>query len=804
MRPAPSLLALALLALPLLAANQCQEPGTSTDVSDHPHRVVLEAGPDLEGRLRRALVGAQPGTVVDLPAGTWSFSGALTVQASHVVIRGQGMMQTILDFSGQQFGSQAILGLGDHFTVEDFSILDPSGDGVKTQGITGATFRRVRVEWTGGPSVQNGAYGLYPAENSDVLVEGCIVKGARDAGIYVGQSANVIVQRNHVEQNVLGIEIENTVDADVLLNTATGNTAGIAVFNLPDLLEGHGVRVIENAVWDNDEPNFAAGGILALVPGGTGIVGIAPRDLEIARNEIWGNDSANMVISAFFISLEDISDAVMKLRDGQGTIVPYEPFAYAEKVWVHDNAFGAGGQSPAGLARDLRDIFFPTGMPDIVIGGWADQNKIPNFDPAGIPFVSQVLPENKICLQGNVDAVAGHGNGLFIAAFDPLDVSAFDCTHPARPAVTLPERPPVPETPPPLSPAETAALCNAPGSGVNWAAYLANCPDLADYRLFQGVDPRVAPNPGGVPYDLTTPLFSDYAAKDRFVFLPPGTAMSYVPDGPFVFPEGTIIVKTFSFQDTSGPTLLDTLVETRLLIKRDDGWHGLPYIWDAAATSATYRPEGGVARNLTVTDPSGTTHLFDYHIPDAGECGACHFGSAGDVPIGPTARLLNRDLDYGGGVVENQLVQLSALGFLSGAPADPAQAPRAPVWNDPHDGTREERARAYLDVNCAHCHNPQGRAGFTSLYLTHDQPVGRNLGVCKRPIAAGAGALGKLWDIDPGRPLESILLLRMAVGGEEPGVMMPEISKSLVHDPGVQLVSDWIEFDLAPLAGSCQ
>jgi uncharacterized repeat protein (TIGR03806 family) len=168
----------------------------------------------------------------------------------------------------------------------------------------------------------------------------------------------------------------------------------------------------------------------------------------------------------------------------------------------------------------------------------------------------------------------------------------------------------------------------------------------------------------------------------------------------------------------------------------------------------------------------------------------------GADPIGPKARLLNRDYDYGGGA-ENQLAHWSAMGWLSGAPADPATAPRLPVWNDPADGTLEERARAYLETNCAHCHRPQGRARSTGLWLEWDRPFGSETGLCKPVQAAGPGTGGLQYDVVPGDPMMSILVFRMEQVAAQ--IKMPELGRSVTHDEGVALVADWIE----ALPGSC-
>lgn len=339
-------------------------------------------------------------------------------------------------------------------------------------------------------------------------------------------------------------------------------------------------------------------------------------------------------------------------------------------------------------------------------------------------------------------------------------------------------------------PSRTDQLCSAPGTGVNRAALEVDCPRLQDYRLFvDPSDPRRDPAGGGVPYDLTTPLFSDYAQKYRFVFLPPGIRATYRPDDPFDFPVGTVIAKTFSFaHDLRDLSQGEEIVETRLLIHRPLGWVGLPYIWSSDRTEARLAPAGG-ARNVTWIHTDGSQRETTYAIPSVAQCGVCHSRPdvPGAAPIGPKARLLNRDYAYASGT-ENQLDHWTAAGLLAGAPPASA-APRLPVWDDPADGTLEQRARAYLETNCAHCHSPSGEAGFTGFWLVHDQPLDSSYGVCRLSDFDGGGP-GLLYDLVPGDPDASIAILRME--SIEEGVRMPELARSVVHEEGVALVRSWL------------
>jgi uncharacterized repeat protein (TIGR03806 family) len=219
------------------------------------------------------------------------------------------------------------------------------------------------------------------------------------------------------------------------------------------------------------------------------------------------------------------------------------------------------------------------------------------------------------------------------------------------------------------------------------------------------------PNTNVVPYDLNTPLFSDYAAKYRTVWMPAGQSASYIEDDAFTFPVGTVFSKTFAFPilDDNGQPKVEgeRLIETRLLVRGNKGWVALPYIWNKAQTEATLAVAGGI-EDVTLTDSAGTGHKTRYVIPNTNECAQCHERSKMMRPIGPKARQLNRDFDYEGGR-ENQIAHWTKVGYLSGAPSG-EQWPRAPVWNDPGSGTVEVRARAYLDANCAHCHQAGGSA----------------------------------------------------------------------------------------------
>lgn len=313
------------------------------------------------------------------------------------------------------------------------------------------------------------------------------------------------------------------------------------------------------------------------------------------------------------------------------------------------------------------------------------------------------------------------------------------------------------------------------------------CRFLHSYGFFEGNGATQEPVPGVEPYELTSPLFSDYSHKRRFIKLPDGASMGWSDDGVLDFPVGTVIIKTFSYlADMGDPAAGETLLETRLLVHRPDGWEGIVYQWNDEQTEAvlTY---GGDTVPVSWVHSDGETRELDYIIPNPNKCKNCHENAEIVAPIGPKARYLNRD---------GRLEDWAARDLLAGAPADLASVPTVPPIED-ETADLDERARGWLEINCAHCHNPDGPAGYSGLdlrYATTD-PYAR--GVCKPPVAAGAGSGGLQYAIVPGAPDESIMVFR--ISSLEPDIRMPEILHQMVHDEGVALIRDWI----AQMDGSC-
>lgn len=323
----------------------------------------------------------RPGDVIEFGEGTFTFTQELTLRTDKVTLRGQGVKKTILSFKNQNQGKQGILVNRDDFVIEDLAIEDTKGDGIKVEGAKTVVFRRVRVEWTGKPAASNGAYGLYPVQCDGVLLEDCEAYGASDAGIYVGQSKNIIVRRCRAERNVAGIEIENSSDADVYENVATNNAGGLLIFDLPDLMvkNGQRVRAFKNKVVGNNHPNFATPGtIVSTISPGTGLLVMAMDRVEVFQNEIKANNTFNLAVVSYLTTGRDYKDK------------EYDPTP--EGIWVHDNVFADGGTKPTGPRGQVFAALLGTPIPDIVWDGIVNPAKLKDGKP---------VEENRIVFQNN-------------------------------------------------------------------------------------------------------------------------------------------------------------------------------------------------------------------------------------------------------------------------------------------------------------------------------------------------------------------------------------------------------------------
>lgn len=287
--------------LAVLAIVACSTPLAAKEIA-------VPAGPGAQERLQGALIEAAPGDVIAIGAGRFELTDGLSLDVDKVTVRGAGPGQTVLSFKGQLGSGEGLLVTSEDVTLRDFAVEDSKGDGIKSKGADRIVYKNLRVEWTGGPKATNGAYGVYPVESKHVLVDGAVVKGASDAGIYVGQSSDIIVRNSTVEQNVAGIEIENSRRADVFGNTATHNTGGILVFDLPNLpvMGGGDVRLFKNKVVDNDTDNFAPpGNIVASVRKGTGVLVMANDNVHVFDNDLSGNATSNVMVVAYRLKFDD-------------------------------------------------------------------------------------------------------------------------------------------------------------------------------------------------------------------------------------------------------------------------------------------------------------------------------------------------------------------------------------------------------------------------------------------------------------------------------------------------------------------
>jgi parallel beta-helix repeat protein len=315
--------------------------------------ITIAAGKDAQTRLQEALITAQPGDVVELGAGRFSLTDGLSLDVANVTLRGKGAGKSILDFKGQLGAGEGLLVTSDDVVLRDFAVENSKGDGIKSKGADRIVYYNLRVEWTGGPKATNGAYGIYPVESKDILIDSVFVRGASDAGVYVGQSRNIIVRNSVVIENVAGIEIENSNDADVHDNLATRNTGGILVFDLPDLPKkgGGNVRIFENVVVDNSTPNFAPkGNIVANVPTGTGVMIMANRKVQIFDNMLGQNGTSNVMVVGYRFPHKDAA---------------YDPLPRDIAIWgnQHEKAgwdpkFAGGDMIAKSLGGSLPPIFW--------------------------------------------------------------------------------------------------------------------------------------------------------------------------------------------------------------------------------------------------------------------------------------------------------------------------------------------------------------------------------------------------------------------------------------------------------------
>lgn len=338
----------------LMLAGCSPEPADVPATDAAQRSVSVSADGDFAINLQTALIEARPGDTVRLPEGTFRLATGLSLDVDGVTLLGAGQDKTILDFSGQTGAGEGLLVTSDDVTLAGFGIRDTKGDGIKSKGADRIVYRDIAVDWSGEPDEDNGAYGVYPVESRDVLVENVTVRGASDAGIYVGQSDNIIVRNSLVEFNVAGIEIENSSNADVYGNITRDNTGGILVFDLPDLpvTGGHSTRIFNNRILHNNTRNFAPpGNIVASVPSGTGVIILANRNVHVFDNDFADNRSAHVLLIAYPEPFTDLR---------------YNPLA--RDVVVRNNRWSGGGTDPQGMLAPLAEALGGT-LPEIVSDG---------------------------------------------------------------------------------------------------------------------------------------------------------------------------------------------------------------------------------------------------------------------------------------------------------------------------------------------------------------------------------------------------------------------------------------------------
>jgi len=315
---------------------------------------------------------------------------------------------------------------------------------------------------------------------------------------------------------------------------------------------------------------------------------------------------------------------------------------------------------------------------------------------------------------------------------------------------------------------------------------------LSDYCFFEGEPSKQATrrSEGVEPYDVRSKLYSDESDKFRFIVLPDGETIEYAEAEPWSFPDGTIVIKTFYYpNDARDPGAGRQLLETRLMIKRAGEWEPEVYLWNEEQTRAE-RHQIGTDVQVSWTDEDGQERSTNYRVPHVNDCKNCHARDNQIELLGPRTRQLNRTFEYGASGEKNQIVRFDEKGMLEPSPASsPDELPRLVDPKNESEDIRD-RALAYMQGNCAHCHNPTGGASNSGLYLGVDAESDRELGVCKQPVAAGGGTGGFEYDIKPGYPEESILIYRMK--SSEPGVKMPELPLRTVDQFGVDLLSEWI------------
>jgi len=376
---------------------------------------------EFEKQLQEKFINAKEGEVIEIAEGTFSLTRPLIIDgAKNVTIRGKGKDKTILNFKGQKDGAEGLRITANGIVMEDFCVLDAKGDCIKVQDATNVTFRRVKVGWTSLHDTKNGSYGLYPVQSTNVLIEECDVFGSSDAGIYVGQSRNVVVRRNHVYDNVAGIEIENCVDSDVYENLSENNTGAMLVFDMPDIpvKNGYRCRVYNNRFLNNNTKNFGVKGtVVSEIPAGTGVIVLATNECEVFNNEISGHNTMSVAIVSYTSLQRPFKDQ------------EFDP--YCGGISIYDNKITKGTGAPDGkvLFGQMFMAVFGDKIPDIVYDGATN--------PAYFNADGKLKENQRICIRNNGDVTFSNMDLANKAKNKSSDLKPFDCTlTPIQPVKT--------------------------------------------------------------------------------------------------------------------------------------------------------------------------------------------------------------------------------------------------------------------------------------------------------------------------------------------------------------------------------
>ncbi len=369
---------------------------------------------------------AENGTVIDIPAGFYNLTTQLILDnKDSVTIRGAGMDQTVLSFKKLTVGGEGMRITGNHLLLEDFTVYDAPGDGIKTQHCDDITFRNVNATWTNGDKSKNGTYALYPVQCQNVVIDQCQASHSRDAGIYVGQSENIVVKNCTAFGNVAGIEIENSSNAEVYNNKVYNNTGGILVFNLPGLpvTDGFNTKIYNNTITENNHANFATpvgegpnGNTVTLIPPGSGIIALAAKNVEIYNNKILRNKTVGIAIANYQITGFP--------AEGEG----WSP--YSTDIRIHDNEYERPSALPD-MSKELgrlvaaKNAYGIGKSQDIVYDGIWDESL--SSDITTNPMKICIEEEEMAELHFTRFLFEGEGDDLAISAF--RDYTNFDCSR---------------------------------------------------------------------------------------------------------------------------------------------------------------------------------------------------------------------------------------------------------------------------------------------------------------------------------------------------------------------------------------